>query len=236
MSGSGNGFASGAVHASVDGLCRKLDYRFAHPELLECALTHRSAGSNNNERLEFLGDAVLNFLIADELYRRFSSASEGELSRARANLVRGSTLAALASLFELGNYLRLGPGELKSGGFRRESILAGALEAVIGAVYLDGGFDVCRALVLSIYRERLASISPKTHPKDPKTRLQEYLQSQKMPLPTYSILTIEGDAHRQKFQVECVVENIAPCRGEGANRRIAEQNAARKALQILGCE
>ncbi len=236
MSGSRNGFASGAVHASIEGLCRKLDYRFTHPELLESALTHRSAGSNNNERLEFLGDAVLNFLIADELYRRFPTASEGELSRARANLVRGSTLAALASLFELGNYLRLGPGELKSGGFRRESILAGALEAVIGAVYLDGGFDVCRALVLSIYRERLASISPETQPKDPKTRLQEYLQSQRMPLPTYNILAIEGNAHRQIFKVECIVENIVPCQGEGANRRIAEQNAARKALQLLGCE
>lgn len=232
----GYGFAAGAVHASLDSLSRKLGYQFSRPDLLECALTHRSVGSNNNERLEFLGDAILNFLIADELYQRFPGASEGELSRARANLVRGSTLAILASAFELGNFLRLGPGELKSGGFRRESILAGTLESVIGAVYLDGGFDACRTLVLAIYKERLAVISPETHPKDPKTRLQEYLQAQKRPLPFYNVLAVEGEAHKQMFKVECIVEGISPCQGRGVSRRLAEQNAAQQALQFLGCE
>lgn len=227
---------TGFGNVSLEAVCRKLGYQFSNIELLECALTHRSAGSHNNERLEFLGDAVLNFLIADELYRRFPGASEGDLSRARANLVNGSALAVLASAYHIGDYLRLGPGELKSGGFRRESILAGTLEAVIGAVYLDKGFDACRRLVQMLYQERLATISPETHPKDPKTRLQEYLQAQKRSLPSYTVMTIEGNAHLQTFKVECAVEGVTPCHGEGASRRVAEQNAAQQALQLLGCE
>lgn len=221
---------------SLEVFSRKLGYVFLNPELLECALTHRSVGSCNNERLEFLGDAILNFLIADELYRRHPNASEGELSRARANLVNGRALAVLATAYNLGDFLRLGSGELKSGGFRRESILAGTLEAIIGAVYLDKGFDACRVLVQSLYQQRLATISPETHPKDPKTRLQEYLQAQKRPLPLYTVVAIEGDAHVQAFRVECIVEGISPTQGEGNSRRVAEQNAARQALQLLGCE
>lgn len=221
---------------SLEVFSRKLGYFFLNPELLECALTHRSVGSYNNERLEFLGDAILNFLIADELYRHHPNASEGELSRARANLVNGRALAVLATAYNLGDFLRLGSGELKSGGFRRESILAGTLEAIIGAVYLDKGFDACRVLVQSLYQQRLATISPETHPKDPKTRLQEYLQAQKRPLPLYTVVAIEGDAHVQAFKVECIVEGIAPTQGEGNSRRVAEQNAAQQALQLLGCE
>ena len=227
---------TGSGHGSLEALSRKLGYHFSNPGLLECALTHRSAGSYNNERLEFLGDAILNFLVADELYQRFPSASEGELSRARANLVNGSALAVLATAYNLGDFLRLGSGELKSGGFRRESILAGTLEAVIGAAYLDKGFDACRTLVQALYRERLATISPETHPKDPKTRLQEYLQAHKRPLPFYTVTAVEGDAHLQIFKVECVIEGLSPCRGEGNSRRVAEQNAAQQALRLLGCE
>ncbi len=221
---------------SLEVFSRKLGYFFLNPELLECALTHRSVGSFNNERLEFLGDAILNFLIADELYRHHLNASEGELSRARANLVNGRALAVLATAYNLGDFLRLGSGELKSGGFRRESILAGTLEAIIGAVYLDKGFDACRVLVQSLYQQRLATISPETHPKDPKTRLQEYLQAQKHPLPLYTVVAIEGDAHVQAFKVECIVEGISPTQGEGNSRRVAEQNAAQQALQLLDCE
>ncbi len=232
MISSGTGFGN----VPLEVLSRKLDYYFSNPDLLECALTHRSVGSYNNERLEFLGDAILNFLIADELYRRFPQASEGELSRARANLVNGSALAVLATAYNLGDFLRLGSGELKSGGFRRESILAGTLEAVIGAAYLDKGFDACRGLVQTLYQERLATISPETHPKDPKTRLQEYLQAQKRPLPSYTVTAIEGNAHLQIFKVECVVEGISPCQGEGNSRRVAEQTAAQQALQLLGSE
>lgn len=232
MTGSATGFGN----VSLEVLSRKLGYYFLRPDLLECALTHRSAGSHNNERLEFLGDAILNFLVADELYRRFPQASEGELSRARANLVNGATLAVLAAAYNLGDFLRLGSGELKSGGFRRESILAGTLEAVIGAAYLDKGFDACRALVQTLYQERLAAISPETHPKDPKTRLQEYLQAQKRPLPSYTVTAIEGNAHLQIFKVECVVEGIPSCPGEGNSRRVAEQTAAQQALKLLGCE
>lgn len=236
MTGAGIGAGTGFGNVSLEVLSRKLGYNFLNPDLLECALTHRSVGSHNNERLEFLGDAILNFLIADELYRRFPQASEGELSRARANLVNGSALAVLATAYNLGDFLRLGSGELKSGGFRRESILAGTLEAVIGAAYLDQGFDACRGLVQSLYQERLATISPETHPKDPKTRLQEYLQAQKRPLPSYTVTAIEGNAHLQAFKVECVVDGIPSCQGEGNSRRVAEQTAAQQALKLLGSE
>ena len=164
-------------------LTRQLKYHFVQPELLEQALAHRSAGTPHNERLEFLGDAMLNIVIADELFRRFPHANEGDLTRMRAALVRVSTLAKLAVTLQLGDYLRLGPGELKSGGFRRDSILAGAFEAMIGAVYLDGGFDVTRALLMMIYEDLLAGVSPQTQAKDPKTQLQEFLQPLHMPLP-----------------------------------------------------
>lgn len=222
---------------SYDRLQELLGYRFSRQELLETALTHRSFGKSNNERLEFLGDGVLNFVAADLLYQRFPKADEGQLSRLRAHLVKGATLAALARTFHLGDFLHLGPGERKSGGFRRDSILAGALEAVIGAVFLDGGFEQAHGFVNAIYRERLASLSLEQGSKDPKTRLQEFLQGRGLPLPEYRVLSAAGDAHNQLFQVECTV-GAADIRtqGSGANRRAAEQGAALRALAALGDE
>ena len=171
------------MNRPLDRLIRQLDYHFSDPELLDSALTHRSVGSRNNERLEFLGDAVLSFVIASALYRRFPDADEGTLSRLRATLVKGETLAKLARELELGEYLRLGSGELKSGGFRRDSILADALEAVVGAVYLDGGIDEASRLVYALYANRLAAVTPGANLKDPKNRLQEYLQGRRHALP-----------------------------------------------------
>lgn len=215
-------------------LQRQLAYRFSQPRLLETALTHRSVGKDNNERLEFLGDGVLNFVIAYYLFERFPEASEGELSRLRAHLVRGATLAILAREYHLGDHLRLGPGEQKSGGFRRDSILAGAMEAVIGAVYVDGGFEAARALVSHLYREALAGLSLAQGLKDPKTRLQEFLQSRGWPLPEYRVLHVEGEAHRQVFKVACVLSEPAlVIESAGASRRKAEQAAAEQALVQL---
>lgn len=220
---------------SIEALCRDLDYRFSDISLLELALTHRSAAGNNNERLEFLGDAILNFLIAEEVYRRFASATEGEMSRLRASLVRGETLAAMARRLELGEYLRLGAGELKSGGFRRDSILADALEAVFGAVYLDGGFEAARGLIGELFLERVESLSPVKVVKDPKTRLQEYLQARGAALPEYRLVSVGGDAHEQRFVVACRIETQEQdtC-GEGSSRRKAEQAAAQNMLDSLG--
>lgn len=217
-----------------DGL-EALSYRFARPELLGEALTHRSAGRLNNERLEFLGDAVLNFLIAEALFRRVPAANEGDLSRLRANLVRRETLAEIAGEMSLGESLVLGPGELKSGGFRRNSILADALEAVIGAVYLDGGFDACAALVERLFASRLESLPSTESLKDPKTRLQEFLQGRQMPLPAYRLESEAGEPHKRVFHVTCDIEGLAePVRASGRSRRAAEQEAARLALEALG--
>lgn len=211
-----------------------LPYRFARPELLGEALTHRSAGPRNNERLEFLGDAVLNFLIADALFRRAPDADEGGLSRLRANLVRRETLAEIAAELRLGESLVLGPGELKSGGFRRQSILADALEAVVGAVYLDGGFGACEALVDRLFRERLDSLPSTDSLKDSKTRLQEYLQARQAPLPNYRLVSQEGEPHRRVFRVACEIEGVTgPVEATGRSRRAAEQEAARRALKAL---
>lgn len=220
----------------MDSLQELLSYRFARQAWLETALTHRSFSKNNNERLEFLGDGVLNFVIAHHLFERFPKADEGQLSRLRAHLVKGATLAVLARQLQLGEHLRLGPGELKSGGFRRDSILAGALEAVIGAVYLDSGFDAARDLIEGIYRDLLASLTLEQGFKDPKTRLQEFLQGRGMGLPEYRVLSTQGDAHKQIFQVECVVVGDAGIRTQGSagSRRMAEQEAAHKALAALG--
>lgn len=211
-----------------------LPYRFARPELLGEALTHRSAGSRNNERLEYLGDAVLNFLIAESLFRGVPDADEGGLSRLRANLVRRETLAEIAGELNLGEALVLGPGELKSGGFRRQSILADALEAVIGAVYLDGGFEACAELVDRLFRDRLDSLPSTESLKDPKTRLQEYLQGRQAPLPNYRLVSEEGEPHRRVFRVACEVDGVAePVTASGRSRRAAEQEAARLALAVL---
>lgn len=193
---------------------------------------HRSAGSRHNERLEFLGDALLNAVIAAQLFEEYPQASEGELSRLRASLVKEATLAELARRLKLGEFLCLGLGELKSGGFRRASILADALEAVFGAVYLDSGFRACRRLILNLYREHLAKLPPVEHLTDPKTRLQEHLQAQQRMRPVYRVLEISGEAHEQRFTVECNVDDVRTV-AVGASRRKAEQEAARKALKLI---
>jgi ribonuclease-3 len=217
----------------LSALCRELGYQFTETRLLEDALTHRSAGGANYERLEFLGDAVLNCVIAAELYRRYPRASEGDLSRLRASLVRRETLAQIARSLRLGACLTLGPGEKKSGGHRRESTLADALEAVIGAIYLDGGLEPCRKVVQALYQARLSAMPHALELKDPKTRLQEYLQSRKLPPPHYSVAQVSGEAHAQTFRIECSVPGLQPTQGTGSSRRKAEQNAAQKALELL---
>jgi len=219
---------------NLDKLHRKLGYVFQQPELLERALTHRSYGARNNERMEFLGDAILGYLISTELYRQFPEATEGELSRLRASLVKGETLASIATELALGDYLNLGSGELKSGGHRRRSILADAFEAVIGAVYLDSGIDSASALVQAFFRERIGGLDPRTLKKDPKTRLQEHLQARGNQLPDYQVIATEGKAHEQRFRVACQITELAePVIGEGTSRRKAEQAAAEKMLQTL---
>jgi len=220
------------VNSSVAQLCAALGYVFQQSDLLEEALTHRSASPRNNERLEFLGDALLNLVMAECLFQRYPQASEGELSRLRATLVKGETLAELARGLKLGENLWLGQGELKSGGPRRESILADALEAIFAAVYLDGGLEACRTLILNLYRDSLEGLTSAGELKDPKTRLQEYLQARQQPLPLYSVLKIRGEPHAQSFTVECAV---ADHRGVavGSSRRKAEQDAARQVLEQL---
>lgn len=216
-------------------LYSKLGYQFREVALLEAALSHRSVRGINNERLEFLGDSIINFIIAAALYQRCPMANEGELSRLRASLVRGETLADLAQELELGQYLRLGAGELKTGGFRRRSILADAMEAVIGAIYLDGGFEVCQERILTWFNQRLHNVLQGSSHKDSKTRLQEYLQSQRKPLPVYTITQITGEAHQQLFHVKCQIESLnLSSEGSGTSRRAAEQHAAQRLLEQLG--
>ena len=215
----------------------KVGYEFKDSSLCELALTHRSCGKRNNERLEFLGDSILNFVIAEDLYARFPQAREGELSRLRAGQVKGETLAEIARELNFGDYLRLGSGELKSGGFRRDSILADSVEAVIGAVYLDSDMETARALVLGWYKERLEKINLKKSQKDSKTRLQEFLQSRRQPLPNYELVKVEGEAHEQTFYILCHVEMLPKAtKGKGSSRREAEQEAARAAIELLQVE
>ena len=215
-------------------LTKKLGYEFNNPSLLDDALSHRSYRGQNNERLEFLGDAILNFVITDYLFRHCPEAREGELSRLRANLVRGDTLAVLAQELELGSYLRLGAGELKSGGSKRTSILADAMEAVVGAIFLDGGLTACETCVLKWFTSRLSNFAEIPSLKDAKTRLQEHLQGKRLPLPKYTILSIDGAAHQQIFSIECRVEGLPHTAvGIGSSRRRAEQDAAQKILDIL---
>ena len=218
-----------------DALTQALAYRFKDEALLRTALTHRSHGSPHNERLEFLGDSVLNCLIADALYHRFPHLSEGELSRARAILVRQQALYERAVALGLGELLRLGEGELKSGGAQRPSILADALEALIAAVYLDGGFAAARRVVGRIFKPVLEHADPAAVlGKDAKTLLQEYLQGRRIPLPRYSIVATEGEAHRQRFTVECAIPQLAVRTvGEGLSRRAAEQSAAERAYSQI---
>ena len=212
-------------------LIRRLGYHFNDPALVELALSHRSVGAKNNERLEFLGDSIVNFLMAEALFVKFPQCREGELSQMRAQLVKGKTLAEIAREFELGDYLNLGPGELKSGGFRRESILADTVEAIIGAIYLDGGMDACKEHVTRWYQSRLEAISPQGANKDAKSQLQELLQSRKKSLPQYHLVETTGSDHEQHFEIECEIEYLQQrFLGEGSNRRAAEQAAAQRAL------
>ncbi len=214
-------------------LQQRIDYQFNNLALLERALTHRSLGARNNERLEFLGDAILGFEVADNLYKSVDDADEGQLSRMRAHLVKRETLAAIARELELGEILRLGPGELRSGGQTRDSILSDAVEAIIAAVYLDGGMDAARRLVRRLLGERLADPTPETKHKDPKTLLQEHLQSQGKPLPRYEVIEISGEPHAQTFRVLCSTGITEDTQGEGGSRRKAEQAAAQAMLTRL---
>lgn len=222
------------VRRPLDQLLKRIGIETAKPGLYDHALTHRSSGGMHNERLEFLGDAILGFVIAAEIYRRFPRSDEGQLSRLRASLVNRETLAELAQGLELGEWLALGDGEMKSGGWRRASILANALEALFGAVYLDQGFERGREVVLSIYQRQLEVATPEEVRKDPKTRLQEWLQARQVPIPRYQTVAVLGEPHCQVFRVECRVDTLPePVIGEGDSRRRAEQAAAELALQQL---
>lgn len=215
-------------------LLGKLGYKFNNSHLFDLALTHRSYGGENNERLEFLGDSLLNTIIATELFHRFPSQKEGQLSRLRAALVKGETLAEMAREFQIGDCLRLGEGELKSGGYRRASLLADAVEAIIAAIFLDSDFATCRQCVLSWFASRLEAVNPDKSAKDPKSELQELLQGKGQPLPEYEIKKVHGAAHEQTFTVTCRVSLLAdPITTQGTSRRGAEKAAAKKALQLL---
>jgi ribonuclease-3 len=212
----------------------RLGYAFRDPALLDAALTHRSASRCNYERLEFLGDAVLNFAVAVLLYREYPQADEGDLSRYRAALVSGGSLAEVASGLGLGEQLRLGSGELKSGGFRRSSILADALEALFGAVYLDGGVAAASAVIEALFAGRLGELPDARDLRDPKTRLQEHLQARGLPLPAYAVEAVSGEPHEHRFVASCEVASLdLQARGEGSSRRRAEQEAAQRILAAL---
>jgi len=209
----------------------RLRYEFRNAELLRQALTHRSHSASHNERLEFLGDSVLNCAVAALLYQRFGKLDEGDLSRVRANLVKQQSLYEIAQALNISESLRLGEGELRSGGFRRPSILADAFEAILGAIFLDGGFDAAQTVIKRLYVPILDHIDPRTLGKDSKTLLQEYLQGHKIALPTYTVVATHGAAHNQQFEVECSVPKLdVKVSGSGASRRAAEQAAAKKAL------
>nr|WP_255605979.1 ribonuclease III [Thalassolituus sp. ST750PaO-4] len=214
-----------------------MGYNFRDESLVMLALTHRSKGISNNERLEFLGDSILNFVVAEDLYRRFPQAKEGKLSRLRARMVKGETLAVIAREFDLGDFLLLGSGELKSGGHRRESILADTVEALIGAMYLDAGLEAARERILSWYATRLDALTLEDPIKDPKTRLQEYQQGRKSSLPKYEVLNVEGPTNEQVFTVECRIPELADAIvAQGSSRRGAEQSAAAQVLTLLGID
>ncbi len=221
------------MKTSLETIQRKIGHQFETPELLAQALTHRSYNAKHNERLEFLGDSILSFVIANALYNQFPTTREGDLSRMRSTLVRGETLVEIAKDFKLGDALRLGPGELKSGGFRRESILEDAVEAIIGAIFLDADIHRCEAVILSWFKERLKTIKPGVEQKDPKTQLQEYLQGRRQPLPIYTVIDTKGQAHNQEFTVSCEVENIGAFTAKGTSRRKAEQKAAKEVMSII---
>ena len=213
---------------------RDLGYAFLDKDLLARALTHRSKGGDNYERLEFLGDSVLSFVVAAQLYTQFPELSEGELTRLRARLVRMETLAGLARNLDLGGCLALGGGELKSGGYDRDSILADALEAIFGAIYVEAGYTSVCAVIVRLYQQPLADIDPRYVEKDPKTQLQEYLQKHALSTPVYTVMALAGEAHQQTFVVTCQVPGLDQLiKGEGSSRRAAEQQAASYAYALL---
>lgn len=221
-------------HPSLE---KALGHAFSDSSLLEQALTHRSAGSRNNERVEFLGDSLLNMVIAETLFLRYPELEEGDLSRMRASLVNQDALAGVANELHLGEHLILGPGEMKSGGHRRASILADTLEAVFGAVYLDAGFQVVRETILRMFRERLENPVSPEELKDAKTRLQEWVQARNLALPVYEVESVTGEPHSQIFRVSCVLqEGAVRATGQASSRRSAEQEAARRVLEVLNHE
>lgn len=220
---------------SLSSIERAIGYAFSSRSILDQALTHRSFGIPHNERLEFLGDSVLNCVIAQALYERFSGVREGDLSRLRANLVRQEALAEIAQRLDLGKQLRLGEGELKSGGYRRPSILADALEALFGAVFVDGGFERARQSILQLYGPSLSILDPLHSGKDAKTTLQEFLQGRRLALPLYQLRATRGETHAQEFEVECQIPELGiAASGRGSSRRAAEQEAARRAYEQAG--
>lgn len=222
------------MNIKLNKFCEKLDYVFNNINLLNTALSHRSSDENHNERLEFLGDSILNFIIAEKLFHMFPGAAEGELSRSRASLVNKNTLANIARELEISAYLRLGMSEIKSGGAQRESILADTLEAIIGAIYLDSSMDKCREKILQWYAVSLENIITVPIQKDPKTELQEYFQAKKLPLPNYVVVETNGKAHAQIFKIQCTVEGVDYITyGSGSSRRVAEQIAAQQFLSKI---
>ncbi len=222
------------MNAPLEALQQRLGHRYADRSLLARALTHRSAGLEHNERLEFLGDAVLNLAVSALLYERFSGSDEGDLTRVRAHLVREDSLHRVALLLELPEVLRLSEGEMRGGGAQRASILANAVEALIGACFLDGGFSAAQELVRRLFGEVIRATEPDNWSKDAKTELQEWLQARRLPVPAYRIAATRGQAHAQTFEVECAVAALALTeRGIGRSRRVAEQEAARRMLDAL---
>ncbi|GHB65770.1 ribonuclease 3 [Psychrosphaera saromensis] len=221
------------IKKNYSQLAKLLGYQFNDESLLVQALTHRSFKGAHNERLEFVGDALLGMFVAEALYFAFPKATEGELTRMRSQLVKGQTLTEVAKEYDISSWLLLGPGEMKSGGFRRDSILEDAIESIIGAVYLDSDIEQCRTFVLRLLDERLKQVDPSNALKDPKTQLQEWLQSRKRPLPTYEVAGVSGQAHNQTFKISCTLDNGKLLSATGTSRRKAEQAAARKALEVV---
>ena len=224
--------------SQVEKVGQIFNYEFKNTDLLDLALTHRSIGSKNNERLEFLGDSILGMVISSELFQRFPNEKEGVLTRLRSSLVKGDTLSEIATELNLGDYIKLGSGELKSGGYRRASTLADVVEAIIGAIYLDSksdfGISTVEKIILTIFKSRIDNCEPTGVLKDPKTRLQEHLQAKNLPLPTYNVVSISGKEHLQTFKVSCAIEGFSNhVVAKGASRRKAEQAAAEKALNTL---
>ncbi|WDI78873.1 ribonuclease III [Candidatus Purcelliella pentastirinorum] len=215
----------------LTSLQKKIGYTFSNQKILKQTLTHRSANKQHNERMEFLGDAILNYVISSTLYKNFPTIREGNMSRIRSNLVNGNTLTIIAKEFTLGQYLNLGPGEIKNKGFKKKSILANSIEALIGGIFLDSNIITIEKIILKWYKKKLQNIYPNKIFKDPKTRLQEYLQKMNLPLPSYSLIKMEGITHEQKFTIQCKINNKTDLiLGIGLSKKKAEQEAAKQAL------